>query len=154
MAPNNRDALPENSDPRSRLPWLLVEVRSKVARREAKFTRWKTAGFWIGGLAAVLGACAGIGVLTEWLSKDAAGALAVAGALASALVGFYDFDGRTVRVGIERGEWTRLLGDVMDLDYERQRSTSWSQDHRDILTALWGRYCDLVAADASARVRS
>lgn len=138
-----------------RLAWLIDDTATKVKRRQSKFSRWKAVGFWLTGLAAALTAVAGVGVMNEWLSRNAAGALAVAAAIVTALVAAYDPAARTVRVAKERAEWTRLLGQVQDLARTREKSRGQGQevsrDELTELTRLWERHCDLTFDDAAAR---
>lgn len=89
---------PTDADPDVRLAWILEDVTTKVRRRQTKFSRWKTAGFWITGLASVLTAAAGVSVMNEWLPRNAAGALAVTAAILTALAVAFDPAAHTVRV--------------------------------------------------------
>jgi predicted aspartyl protease len=150
-----RRSPPQSPDPDERLAWLLEDIAARVKSRQSKFTRWKAVGFWLTGLAAALTAVAGVSVMNEWLSRNAAGALAVTAAIVTALVAAYDPAARTVRVAKERAEWTRLLGQTQDL--VRTRIASRNQGHPPTpgelaeLTRLWERHCDLSFDDAAAR---
>lgn len=150
-----RRPTPSSADPDERLAWLHEDVAAKVKSRQSKFTRWKAVGFWLTGLAAVLTAVAGVSIMNEWLSRNAAGTLAVTAAIVTALVAAYDPAARTVRVAKERAEWTRLLGQTQDLIKSRSESRTQgrppSADELTELTRLWERHCDLSFDDAAAR---
>ena len=137
----------------------LVALRNDAARkrrrRRASGTRWKQANYLLGGLSAVLGVVAGAAIFADlgeasdvW--QRVVGVLALASGLIGALVGFYNFGPRTIRVMQEEADWGEIEAELdvaldqwQDLPDDKARATLCS----DLNKLFWKQ----VREDASAR---
>lgn len=149
----------------ARLEVLRKFSNSKMQSRKRRGPWHSYANYLLGGLATIGTAAAGVSLLTDTLLPlTGAGILLVGSAVLTALVSFYDFEGRVVRVGIERAEWRRLLNRTMSLQNRAAARTRDALGHEapvipdDELQVrvdeLWDEACSLERGDAEARARS
>lgn len=145
---------PEDISLKAELVKLRDDVQGKIRRRRTKGTRWKAANYLVGGLSAILGVTAGAGVFADLAEQSAGwkfvvGALALASGLLGALVGFYNFGQRSVRVMHEEGVWREIKGD-MDVALD-----SWEEADaagcRRVYQQLNNRHAAQIKDDAAAR---